>query len=90
MPEAALKLHLWTLSEKLWKERREARAPSAVRVRRRGRALLVRDPVALDMVIPTEVTAALRFRTKKGEERSLPLVGGLLKKQTALRGTSTG
>jgi hypothetical protein len=85
LPEADLKLHLWTLSEKLWKERRELGHRLPFGCVDEVALFSSATPVTLDRTIPTEVTAALRFRTKKGEERSLPLVGGLLKKLSALQ-----
>jgi hypothetical protein len=86
LPEAELKLHLWALEDKLWKERPELGHRLPFGCVDEVALLVSATPVTLDMPIPTEVTAALRFRTKKGEERSLPLVNGLLKKQSALQG----
>jgi len=86
LPEADLKLHLWNLAEKLAKQRPELGHRLPFGCVDEVALLSSASPVALDLPIPAEVTAALRFRTKKGEERSLPLVNGLLRKQTALQG----
>ncbi len=85
LPEKILKMHLWDMSEKLWKERRELGHRLPFGCVDEVALFSSATPVTLDRTIPTEVTAALRFRTKKGDERSLPLVGGLLKKLSALQ-----
>jgi hypothetical protein len=85
LPEKLLKMHLWDMSEKLWDERRELGHRLPFGCVDEVALFSSATPVTLDRTIPTEVTAALRFRTKKGEERSLPLQGGLLKKLSALQ-----
>jgi hypothetical protein len=83
--EKMLKMHLWDMSEKLWEERRELGHRLPFGCVDEAALLSSASPVTLDRTIPVEVAAALRFRTKKGEERRLPLEGGLLKKLSALQ-----
>ncbi len=85
LPEKLRKMHLWDMSDKLWKEQRELGHRLPFGCVDEVALFASATPITLDRNIPTEVTAALRFRTKKGEERSLPLVGGLLKKLSALQ-----
>ena len=85
LPENMLKMHLWDMADKLWKERRELGHRLPFGCVNEVALLSSASSVVLDMTIPVEVVAALRFRTKKGEERSLPLEAGLLKKLSALQ-----
>jgi hypothetical protein len=85
LPEKTLKMHLWDMSEKLWEERRELGHRLPFGCVDEVALLSSASPVTLDVTIPVDVVAALRFLTKKGEERSLPLVRGLLKKLSALQ-----
>jgi len=85
LPERLTKMHLWDMSDRLWKEQRELGHRLPFGCVDEAALFSSATPVTLDRTIPTEVTAALRFRTKKGEERKLPLVGGLLKKLSALQ-----
>jgi hypothetical protein len=84
LPERLLKQHLWALEEKLWKERPELGHRLPFGCVDEVALLSSATPVTLDALIPVEVVAGLRFRTKKGEERALPLEKGLLKKLSAL------
>jgi len=86
LPAALLKKHLWALEDELWKTRPELghRLPFGCVDEA---ALLTRSsPLSRGQEIPVKITAALRFVTKKGEERSLPLVVGKLKKLSAIQG----
>ena len=86
LPPAELNLRLWELEKRLALSRPElghmlpfgcvdeAAIPSASM------------PIRLDMPVPESVLAAVRFRSKKGEERSLHLEDGKLKTSTSIQG----
>jgi len=86
LPATLLKLHLWSLEERLGEERPELGHRLPFGCVDEAALFSSATPVILDRFIPTHVVGALRFRTKKGEERALPLEDGLLKKLVALQG----
>ncbi len=81
-----LDMHLWDLSEALWKEHPELghRLPFGC-VNEAG-VVASSSPIALDEPIPMRVLSELRFRTKRGDERGLPLKNGKLRSVTSIQG----
>lgn len=81
-----LALHAWTLWDKLAKERPDLGHRQPFGCVDEATAPTFSAPMRLDRDIPPELLAELRFVTKRGEVRSLPLVDGKFKKITALQG----
>ena len=86
LPARDLKLHLWDMEEKLARDRPQLGHRLPFGCVDEAAVAASSSPVTLDAPIPVDVLAALRFRTKRGEERSLPLEQGLLRKLPALQG----
>jgi hypothetical protein len=86
LPARDLKLHLWDLEEKLARGRPQLGHRLPFGCVDEAAVVVSSSPIALDAKVPADVLAALRFRTKRGEERSLPLEQGLLRKLPALQG----
>jgi hypothetical protein len=86
LPARDLKLHLWDLEEKLARGRPQLGHRLPFGCVDEAAVAASSSPVTLDAAVPVDVLAALRFRTKRGEERSLPLEQGLLRKLATLQG----
>ncbi len=86
LPAKDLKLHLWDLSEKLAREKPQLGHRLPFGCVDEAAVVASSSPVTLDVAVPADVLAALRFRTKRGEERSLPLEEARLRKLAAIQG----
>lgn len=79
-------LHLWTMYDKLARERPELGHALPFGCVDEAAIPANATPMRVDLPIPPEILQAVRFCDKRGVERGLPLVEGRLTKTTSIQG----